>query len=388
MPLISEAASRLVGQKMFQILKQAQDLEQQGHEMLHFEIGEPDFPTPARITARAIEALQAGDTRYAPSSGLLDLREAAAKTTSGRRSFVPSISQVLVTPGANVQIYLALACIINRGDEVVISDPSFVSYSSIINFLGGHAIRIPLSDEDNFRVHPSAIEAAITSRTKVIIINSPCNPTGSVMGPDDAKAIFNIAHQKNVYLMSDEIYSRIVYEDDDTKFHSPCDYDHCKSTTILIDGFSKAHSMTGWRLGIVIGPTDLITKMGLLLETILSCTPPFIQRAGIEALKGEQGEVAEMVAEYRKRRDLLVSGLNSLPGFYCSLPKGAFYAFPNIKGTGLTSSELASRLMHEAGVVVCPGDIFGPSGEGYLRFCFATSLSNIERAIIKMQKML
>lgn len=388
MPQLSYAASRLVGQRMFQILAKAQELERAGSSMLHFEIGEPDFMTPTNVSEAAVSAIRSGDTHYVNSMGLLEFRLAAINTTEKSRGFRPDLSQILVTPGANVQIYLALACAVNPGEEVIIPDPGFVSYASIIEFVGAIPVRVPLREKNEFRLDPDDVEAAITSRTRMIIINSPSNPTGAVMTEDQIEGVFRLAKQHNIFLLSDEIYARMVYYDGIETFHSPSKYDACRENSIIVNGFSKSYAMTGWRLGVVTGPSELIAKMGLLLESTLSCTSPFTQRAGIAALEGGQAKVDEMILDYRKRRDVMVEGLNSIPGIRCSRPRGAFYVFPSIKDTGLTSDEMADLLMNKAGVVVSPGNIFGDHGEGYIRLCYANSMENIEKAIVQMRKVL
>jgi len=385
MPNLSKAARRLVGQKMFQILAHAQDLERLGREMLHFEIGEPDFITPPNITEAAIEELKKGNTHYVNSMGILNLREAAINTTENSRGFRPDVSQILVTPGANIQLYLAIACSVNPGDEVIIPDPGFVSYASIIHFLGCMPVRVKLREENQFRMAPEDVECLITDKTRMIIINSPSNPTGSVMLEDDLKKLFELAKSKNIYLLSDEIYARMVYKDQNVSFVSPSKYDKCLEYTIVVNGFSKSYAMTGWRLGVVMGPPELIRSMGLLLETTLSCTAPFIQQAGVAALQGSQELIDNMVEEYRRRRNILVTGLNSVKGFSCYLPQGAFYAFPSIRGTGYSSDQMSTLLMEELGIVVSPGPIFGEHGEGFIRFCYANSEENINKAIFKMQ---
>lgn len=356
--------------------------------MLHFEIGEPDFMTPTNVSEAAVSAIHSGDTHYVNSMGLLEFRLAAINTTEKSRGFRPYLSQILVTPGANVQIYLALACAVNPGEEVIIPDPGFVSYASIIEFVGAIPVRVPLREKNEFRLDPDDVEAAITSRTRMIIINSPSNPTGAVMTEDQIQGIFRLSRQHNIFLLSDEIYARMVYHDGNETFHSPSKYDACRENTIIVNGFSKSYAMTGWRLGVVTGPSELIAKMGLLLETTFSCTSPFTQRAGIAALEGSQAKVHEMILEYKKRRDVLVEGLNSIPGIRCSRPSGAFYVFPSIKDTGLTSDKVANLLMNKAGVVVSPGNIFGDHGEGYIRLCYANSIENIEKAIVQMRKVL
>jgi aspartate/methionine/tyrosine aminotransferase len=373
---------------MFQILARAQERERGGMDILHFEIGDPDFGTPENITRAACDALARGDTHYANSMGLLELRQAAIEVTARSRGFRPELEQILTTPGANAQLYYAIACAVNPGEEVIIPDPSFVSYASIINFLGASAVRIPLVERNEFRLNPADVERAITPKTRMIIMNSPSNPTGAVMTEQEIREVYDIARRHGVYLLSDEIYARMVYEDGSTKFHSPSKYDQCKEITLVVNGFSKSYAMTGWRLGVVMGPADLIAKMGLLLETTSSCVSPFVQRAGIEALRGSQEKILEMMQEFRRRRDLIVDGLNTLPGVRCLKPHGAFYVFPNIQETGYSSEAFAELLLNRAGVAVSPGTIFGDHGEGYVRFCYANSAENIEKAIGRMRTVL
>jgi aspartate aminotransferase len=382
---LSDAANRLVGQKMFQILARAQELERGGMDILHFEIGDPDFGTPQNITRAACDALARGETHYTNSMGLLEFRQTAIEVTSRSRGFRPDLEQILVTPGANAQLYYAIACAVNPGEEIIIPDPSFVSYASIISFLGAVAVRVPLVERNEFRMNPADVEKAITPKTRMIIMNSPSNPTGAVMTEQEIREVYDIARRHGIYLLSDEIYARMVYEDGSTNFHSPSKYDRCRDITIVINGFSKSYAMTGWRLGVVMGPADLISKMGLLLETTTSCVSPFVQRAGIEALQGSQEKIVEMMREFRRRRDLIVNGLNTLPGVHCLKPHGAFYVFPNIQGTGYTSEGLAEFLLNQVGIAVSPGTIFGDYGEGYIRLCYANSAENIKRAIERMR---
>ncbi len=374
---LSRSSDNLVGQKMFQILAKAQELEKKGKKIIHFEIGDPDFDTPINIKNAAINSIKNNDTHYTNSMGILELRKAACKVTLNSRGFEPDIEQVLVTPGANFQIFLAVSCIINPGDEVIIPDPSFVSYSSIVNFLGGKTINVKLKEKNEFRLNPDDIAKKITTKTKIIIINSPHNPTGSVMNRKEIESIYKIAKKNNLYLISDEIYSRMIFNDSKTSFFSPSSIDYCKKNTILINGFSKSYAMTGWRLGVMTAPKDLINKMGLLQETALSCVPKFTQIAGLEALIGSQKKINEMVIEFKKRRDLLVHLINNIRGFSCLEPKGAFYVFPNIKNTRLNSEQISSKLLVDCGIAVAPGNIFGKNGEGYIRICYANTITNI-----------
>ncbi len=383
---LSKSSNDLVGQKMFQIMEKAQQMEKIGKKIIHFEIGDPDFNTPTNIKNAAIKSINKNHTHYSNSMGIEELRKAACKITKKSRGFEPSMDQVLITPGANFQIFLAISCIINPGDEVVIPDPSFVSYASIVKFLGGKVINIPLKEDNEFRLDPSDINKKITKKTKIIIINSPHNPTGSVMKKTEIEEIFKLASRRNIFLISDEIYSRIIYKDSCTSFFSSSSIDKCKKNTILVNGFSKSYSMTGWRLGVVTGPEYLIKKMGLLQETSVSCVPKFTQMAGLEALLGSQKKINEMVIELRERRDLLVNALNQIKGFKCLQPKGAFYAFPNIKDTNLSSEKISNILLEKCGIAIAPGCIFGENGEGYIRFCYANSKQNIRNGMKIMKK--
>jgi aspartate/methionine/tyrosine aminotransferase len=382
---LSDASNRLRGQEMFQILAKANELEKYGKHVLHFELGDPDFDTPKNIIKACYESLRSGETHYTNSAGIKELKIAAVNSTQkGRRGFKPNEDQLLVTPGANIQIYYAMACTINPGEDVIIPDPSFVSYSSIADFLGINSVKVPLYEKNKFRLNPDDVEKAITDKTRMIIINSPSNPTGAVMKEEEIRKIYDIADKKDIWLLSDEIYTRMIYEDEETKFFSPSMIDQCKKRTIVVNGFSKAYAMTGWRIGIVTAPSDLINRMGLLLETTSSCMPPFIQKAGVEALEGNQEPVHKMITEYKKRRDVMVQGLNNLPGVSCINPSGAFYVFPNITKTGKTSKEFADFILEEAGVALSPGSIFGKYGEGYVRLCYCNSLENIENGIDRM----
>ena len=274
------------------------------------------------------------------------------------------------------------------GEEVIIPDPSFVSYHSLIKNNKSKTVRIPLHERNEFRLDPKDIKKAVTDKTRMIIINSPSNPTGAVMNEREMREVYEIAEANDIYLLSDEVYTKMIYEDSDTKFSSPSKYDRCKERTLVVNSFSKSYAMTGWRLGGVVGPPDLIGKMALLLESEISCVSPFIQRAGIEALKGSQEPISDMVKEFKKRRDTVVEGLNSLLGVKCINPKGAFYAFPNIKETKLTSQEFADIMLDEAGIALCPGTIFGEYGEGYVRLCYANSIENINSGVERMRYVL
>lgn len=377
---LSQAALNVHGQPMFKLLDKVQRLERSGQKILHFELGEPNFDTPPNIVQAACAALKSGNTHYTSSMGLYSFRELVQQTTQNSRGFTPEIDQILVTPGANAIIYLAVSCLVNPGEEVIVPDPGFPTYYSAIQYCGAVAVPVPLYESNQFRLNPEDLRKRITPKTRLIIINSPSNPTGAVMTPDEIEEVARIAEEHDVYLLSDEIYARMVFEGA-SKFHTPAARDKCLERTIIINGFSKAFAMTGWRLGVAIGPKNVIEKMGLVVQTIVSCVPPFIQEAGIEAINGDQTAIIQMLNEYQIRRDILVKGLNDIPGISCVNPEGALYAFPNITGTGMTSEEFANFALEKAGVALLPGDNFGASGTGYARMCYVNTRENIECAI-------
>lgn len=387
MKKLSKAANRIEGQPMFKVLAQVLDLERKGRNIIHFEIGDPDFDTPLNIKEAACDSIMKGETHYTSSLGLMDMRIAACNATEHSRGFRPTIDQVLVTPGANIIIYYAVRCLVEPGEEVILPDPGFPTYSSAMKFCDVSPVFVPLREKNEFRMNPDDIEERITEKTRLIIINSPQNPTGSIMTPEELDAVYDIAEKYDVYLLCDEIYARMVYEDQHP-FYSPSRRDQCRERTIVANGFSKAFAMTGWRLGCVIGPELVIEKMSLLLQTTSSCVSPFVQRAGIEAINGPQHEVDSMMKEYKARRDLLVSGLNQLPGVKCLRPGGAFYVFPNISGTGMDDETFARRMLEEAGVSLLPGSNFGKNGKGFVRLCYANSRENIEEGLKRMRDFL
>jgi aspartate aminotransferase len=382
---LSDSASRLDGQEMFQILAKTKELEAKGQDIIHFELGDPDFDTPQNITDSIMKSISSGETHYAPSTGIKDLKEAIINSTHVTKHFTPNIDQLLVTAGANIQLYYAIACLVNPGDEVIVPDPGFVSYYSILKFLGIRAVRVRLKEENEFRLNPLDVAKAITKKTRMIIINSPSNPTGSVMTQKEIKDIYDIAEHHDLMILSDEVYGKIRF--DGVEQHSPSKYDHCKDRVIIINSFSKSYAMPGFRLGVCIGPSKVINKMGLMLETTSSCVSPFIQRAGIEAVNGSQSSIDYMVSVLDTRRRILVEELNKLKDVSCLLPKGAFYVFPNIRHTGLTCGEFTD-LMLKFGVSVAPGDIFGNYGEGHIRMSYTNSIKNIIKAVARMEKAL
>ena len=380
----SEISNRIDGQPMFKLLEKVKNLENQGKNIIHFEIGDPDFDTPENISNAAINAIKNGNTHYVSSFGLTEFRQKICEVTERSRGFKPDLEQILVTPGANIAIFYAVSCLVDPGEEVIVPDPGFPTYFSIIKMCGASPVRVPLLESNEFRMNPNDIEKRITEKTRLIIINSPQNPTGSVMTEEEIKMTYEIAEKHDVFLYSDEIYARMIY--DNAKFSSPGIFDKCKERTIISNGFSKAFAMTGWRLGAVIGPSNVIEKMRLLLETTSSCVSPFIQAAGIEAIDGNQTSQKIMYDEYLKRRELIVNGLNSIDKISCIMPGGAFYVFLNIKKTGMTSNQFCEFILDDAGVAMLPGTSFGQFGEGFVRICYATSQTQIKEATLRIKK--
>ena len=381
---LSFASQNLLGQPMFKVLDRVQELERAGKSVIHFEIGDPDFETPKNIVDAAKNALDNGETHYTSSMGLYAFRESVCDTTEKSRGFLPDIDQVLITPGANMIIYYAIRCLVDPGFEVILPDPYFPTYRSVIEFCDAKPVYIPLREKNEFRMSPDDIRRKITDKTRLIIVNTPHNPCGSVMTKDELDAVYEIAEEHDIYLLSDEVYSRMIY-DKSGRFYSPGYRDSCKKRTIILNGFSKAFAMTGWRLGCAIGPPEVIEKMGLLLQTISSCVAPFIQRAGIAAIEDSQAQVEHMVNTYKERRNILVEGLNDLPGVSCLMPGGAFYVFPNIKGTGMDDETFSKVMLEDAGVALLPGSSFGMAGTGYVRLCYATNKENIIEGLKRMK---
>jgi len=383
MKKISRIASRIDGQPMFKLLEKAQKLEKEGRRIIHFEIGDPDFATPKNISDAAINAIKNEYTHYVSSFGLTEFREKICEATEKSRGFRPNLDQVLITPGANIAIFYAISCIVNPKEEIIVPDPGFPTYYSTIKMCDAIPVRVPLLESNNFRMNPKDIENSITEKTKMIIINSPQNPTGSVMTEEEIKMTYEIAKKHDLFLYSDEIYARMIYKN--SVFNSPSVFDKCQEHTIISNGFSKAFAMTGWRLGAVIGPSYIIEKMRLLLETTSSCVPPFIQKAGIEAIEGDQSLQKKMYEEYEIRRDLIVNGINSISGLSCVVPGGAFYVFVNIKKTGMTSEEFCDYVLEDSGVAMLPGTSFGQFGEGFIRICYAVGQSDINDALERIK---
>jgi len=384
MSKFSEITASLSGQPMFQILERAKSLEAEGTKVFHLEIGDPDFASPDEASMAAKAAIDQGFTKYVQSSGIPELKDACARITQKSRKFLPRHDQILVTSGANIQIYLAVLALVDPGDEVIIPDPAFVSYEAIIKSVRGVAKKVLLRESNLFQLDPSEVEAQITSKTKLIIINSPNNPTGSVLSSEKIKALYAVAEKHDIYILSDEVYGRMIYSDSVSGFYSPSFIDSCQERTILVHSLSKTYSMTGWRIGAVTGPSDIIRIMSLLYETITSCTPPFIQKAAIAAINNSNDYTSKMLAIYESRRNLFCKLLGDIPRVSCIRPEGAFYAFVNIRSFGIPSVEFGFNLLNKYGVASCPGSYFGANGEGYIRFCFATSSDNIASAMERL----
>jgi aspartate/methionine/tyrosine aminotransferase len=374
--------ARLGTESAFEVLARAKALERQGRDIVHLEIGEPDFDTPAHIRDAAKRALDAGATHYGPAAGLPELREAIARHVASTRNIEVSPEQVVVTPGAKPIMFFTIMALVGEGDEVLYPNPGFPIYESVINFVGGKAIGVPLREATGFNFDMEFFERHVSSRTKLIIINSPQNPTGGVLERAQIERIAAVARERDIPVLADEIYRHFLYDGD---FVSILGQPGMPERTILLDGFSKSYAMTGWRLGYGVMPVQFAEHVTRLMVNSASCTASFVQLAGIAALEGEQAPVGRMVAEFRRRRDLIVEGLNRLPGVKCALPRGAFYVFPNVTGTGRSSAEIAQRLLDEAGVAVLSGTAFGEHGEGYLRLSYANSEANLRKALERME---
>ncbi|MCJ7433447.1 MAG: pyridoxal phosphate-dependent aminotransferase [Anaerolineales bacterium] len=367
----------------YQVLARATQLESAGREIVHFEIGQPDYATFENVSRAGIEAIRAGKTRYTPPAGMTSLREAIAEDSGRRRGIKFNAGEVVVSPGGKPNLFFPTLALVEPGDEVIYPNPGFPTYEAMIKVAGGIPVAVPLLEKNSFSFDLDAFDKLINERTKLIILNSPSNPTGGVIPLEDLKHIAAQAERFNCWVMSDEIYARIKY--DGLTAPSIAALPGMKERTIIVDGFSKTYSMTGWRLGYGIMPRELAARVDLLLTHSIGSTAHFTQFAGLEAVTGEQGMVDVMVAEYQRRRDIIVDGLNAIPGFSCQKPQGAFYVFPNIRGTGMSSTDLANLILEKAGVALLPGSSFGDYGEGYLRLSYANSVENIRKGLEKIQ---
>jgi aspartate aminotransferase len=370
--------THLKAEGAYAVLARAQALEAKGREIVHLEIGQPDFETYANVTLAGIRAIATGQTRYNPPQGLPALRQALAKDAGQRRGVRFAPDQVVVAPGTKPLLLLPMLALLEPGDEVIYPDPGFPSYEAAIGLVGASPVPVSLVEERGFDLDLDALDASLSARTRMIVLNSPGNPTGGVLTSETLAHIADIARRHDLWILSDEIYGRLVY---DGEAPSIVTLPGMAERTIVADGFSKTYAMTGWRLGFGIMPQNLAQKMELLLTHSVGCSATFTQYAGLEAITGPQDDVEAVVAEFRRRRDLIVDGLNAIPGVQCPTPQGAFYAFPNVSSFGRSSAELADYLLDEAGVAVLPGTAFGQNGEGYLRLSYANSMENIERAL-------
>lgn len=370
--------SRLGTETAFEVLVKARALEAQGKSVIHLEIGEPDFDTPANIIDSAVGALRQGWTHYGPSPGLPQLRQAIAGHVSRSRGIPVAPEEVVVVPGGKPVMFFAILALAEEGDEVIYPNPGFPIYESMINFAGAKPVALRLREEMDFRFDIQELAGLITDRTRMIILNSPHNPTGGVLTERDIQDIARVIGDRNILILSDEIYSRLMFEG---AHHSIASLPGFKDRTIILDGFSKTYAMTGWRLGYGVMRRDLAEQVSLLMTNSNSCTASFTQVAGVEALEGDQASVEKMRLEFQRRRDMFVHGLNQIKGFSCRVPKGAFYAFPNIQKTGWASKKLADALLEQAGVAALSGTAFGASGEGYLRLSIANSYENLQKAL-------
>jgi aspartate aminotransferase len=381
---LAERMSRIGVEGAFDVLMKARALEAQGRSVVHLEIGEPDFPTPAHIVEAAKTALDGGWTHYGPTQGLPELRETIAGYVSRTRGIQVGPEHVSVVPGGKPIIFFPMLALLEPGDEVIYPNPGFPIYESMINFLGAKAVPMPLEESRGFSFDCDRFRSLLSDRTKMVILNSPQNPTGGVIPKQDLAALAEMLRERDLVVLSDEIYSRIYYGGEAPT--SIASFPGMLEKTIILDGYSKTYAMTGWRMGYGVMPGWLVEAVNKLMVNSNSCTASFTQRAGIAALTGPQDCVEEMVAEFRRRRDAFCAGLNEVPGFRCAIPGGAFYAFPNVTGTGISSKELADLLLYEAGVSCLNGGAFGAYGDGYLRFSYANSLANLEEAVARIKK--
>lgn len=379
----AESMSRLGTETAFKVLAKAKGLEAEGKHVIHLEIGEPDFDTPLNIREAAVKALMDGETHYSPAAGLPALRKTIARTASEIRGIEFDPKEVVVTPGAKPIMFFSLFALINSGDEVMYPNPGFPIYESIINFIGAKAVPYPLREEKEFSFDIEEFKSLITDKTKLIVLNSPQNPTGGILSKEDLEAVADIAKEKDIIILTDEVYLKIIYEG---QHHSIAVLPGMKERTIILDGFSKTYAMTGWRLGFGIMPEELAKRVEQLQINSNSCTCTFSQYGAIEALAGPQHEVDNMVAEFKKRRDVIVDGLNAIDGISCLKPHGAFYVFPNITELGIDGEKFADLLLAKYGVAALSGTAFGKYGAGYLRLSYANSVENIQEALKRIEK--
>lgn len=381
--LFSQRIAHLEPEGAYIVLAQAQAMEAQGKKVIHLEIGQPDFETYANISLAGIKAITDGKTGYNPAAGIPELREALAQDIGRRRRIPVSADQVVVAPGAKPLLFLPLLALLNAGDEVIYPDPGFPTYLAAIEVAGARPVPLPLDEESGFDLDLNALDDLLGPRTRMIVLNSPANPTGGVLSLETIERVAEIARERDLWVLSDEIYSRLAY---DTEAPSIISQPGMQERTILVDGFSKTYAMTGWRLGYGIVPAPLAQKLSLLLVHSVGCTATFTQYAGLEAITGPQDQAEAVRQAFQKRRDRIVAGLNDIPGFRCHMPQGAFYAFPNVKALNKSVEDLAQYLLENAGVALLPGTSFGANGDGFLRLSYANSLDNIDQALGRIKE--
>jgi aspartate aminotransferase len=374
---------RLGTEGAFEVLARAKALEAHGRDIIHLEIGEPDFDTPPHIVEAAIQALRDGHTHYTPATGMPQLRKSIAEHISRSRGVEASPEQVVVTPGAKPIMFFTILALLEPGDEAIYPDPGFPIYESMIRFVGATPVPLPLREDHGFRFDAGEFRGLVSDRTRLIILNSPHNPTGGALTRQDLEVVAEAAQERGIMVLSDEVYGRILYQGEHLSIIS---LPGMAAHTILLDGFSKTYAMTGWRIGYGVVPAGLTEQFFRLIVNSNSCTAAFTQMAGIAALEGPQDATQDMVAAFRKRREVIVEGLNRIPGFRCAWPAGAFYVFPNVEGTGMSSREVADYLLQTAGVAVLNGGSFGHCGEGYVRLSYANSVENIQRALERIER--
>ena len=380
---LAERMSRLGTETAFEVLAKARQLEAKGVDVIHLEIGEPDFDTPQNIVQAGVDALVGGYTHYGPSPGLMETRERIAEEVSDTRGISVSADNVVVTPGAKPIMFFAMLALVDRGDEVLYPNPGFPIYESMINFAGGTPVPMELSPSRDFEIDAGEVARQITPRTKMMVLNSPNNPCGSIIEKPYLEVLADLAREHNIIVLSDEIYRRFLYEG---SHQSITQFADMPDQTIILDGFSKTYAMTGWRVGYGVMPLELVEPISRLCTNSVSCTASFTQRAILEAMEGPQDEAHKMVAEFKKRRDQIVEGLNQIPGIHCPMPKGAFYTFPSVEGTGMSSRDFADGLLQEQGVACLAGESFGKYGDGCVRFSFANSTENLARALERIER--
>ena len=382
---LAERMSRLGTESAFEVLAKAKALEAKGKDVVHLEIGEPDFDTPDNIREAAVKAIWDGYTHYNPAQGIPELRKTIADIVGKEKGLDVRPEEVVVTPGAKPIMFFGILALVDEGDEVIYPNPGFPIYESVIEFVGAKAVPIKLEESKEFCFDPAELGRLVTPKTKLIIINSPQNPTGGVLSKEDLEALAEVARKNDVWVLSDEVYNRMTYEGEHMSIAS---LPGMRERTIVLDGYSKTYAMTGWRLGYGIMPEELAARITQIQINATSCTCTFSQVAGIEAIRGDQSASNKMIEEFKRRRDVIVDGLNRIPGISCLRPKGAFYVFPNIEGTGMKSQQMSDLLLEKAGVAGLPGTAFGSYGEGYMRFSYANSVENINKALERIEQTL